>query len=149
MNNMIVIANRSETKFYRVNTETHKLQRINTMENKYVKLREKDLRSDSPGKTVKDFTSGPRKLTKEHSALKHTLKVYSHNIVDYLKKEKDLKKYQSLILVAAPKMLGHICSELDKRKLKAEEKIDKDLNYIDDEKLFYKIHENISNITLI
>lgn len=146
MKNWIIIANKAEAKIFSAERSNHDLKEVKSLINESAKMKEKDLVSDAPGKSQSGFSgSGSRAMDSDNKALKHALDIYSSDIAEYIKKAKDQNVYDELIVVAEPRMLGNLVSELEKKKLSIFNKVGKELIHMNNAELSKVLKEEIKD----
>jgi protein required for attachment to host cells len=122
----IVAADASRARILQV-ADRERLVEIEDFVNPEGRLQNRELTTDANPRL-----HGPGGLSarEEASAVEHSVEMFSKRIGDYLEKARTDHRYQQLVLVAAPKVLGQLRKELGKEveKLVVEE-LDKDLSW--------------------
>ena len=136
MNSWVVVANKALTKIYDVSRTSHSLNLVHVLENEKARLKTGDLESDDRGTTFNSVTGpGGRKLNKEKSTVDQALATYAIRVSDYIKREFNKKSFDKLVVVAGPGLLGSLTKELQKKKVKVDKKIGKELSGLSDKQL--------------
>jgi len=74
--------------------------------------KERDLGSDSPGRAFDIKGSGRHAMEPGQTGKEHLRETFAHRIADELDAGRIANKYQHLVIVAGPKMLGDIRGKL-------------------------------------
>ena len=140
MKKWIIVANKSASRFFEYDKSHRDLIEIADLINEKARMKESDLVSDSPGHSMDSGSKfGSRSMSHENKAVNHALDVYVHQVADFAKKGRNNNSYDSLILIAEPRMLGLLSFALEKRKLNISFKIGKELNNLKSNELLEMI----------
>jgi protein required for attachment to host cells len=144
MNNWILIANKTKAKVFNISKTVGALESITSIENVDAHLNESDLVSDKQGIGVNSASpSGGATLSRESSAVEESLNRYAKIVVKYLSDGKNGKKFDNLVVVAEPGMLGIFKQLLEKNNLKIAKTINKDLMHSSDNQLNERLIEEL------
>jgi protein required for attachment to host cells len=130
-----VVADRGEARFYDTEHPNSKLELAGRMTDPDAHLRDRDFKSDRPGRVFDHAPdSGRRGAVAHHgtggerSPSRHEAELFARRIVDELHDELRRDRFDSLVLMAAPEFLGDLRHVMPKslREVTAIE-IDKDL----------------------
>jgi protein required for attachment to host cells len=110
----IVVANQSEARFYDSSGPASQLHAAGQLVNPDARLPDRDLKSDRPGRVFSSASSGNGRRGAvahhgtggEQSPRKHVATIFARRIVDELTKAKQDRKFDRLVLIAAPAFLG-------------------------------------------
>ena len=138
MNKWIVIANRISARIYCEKPFQH----IITLKNPLGKERNRELRYDQPGFSHAKFggPSSTHSLTGEKDPHEYATVEFAKEIRNYLKKESTQNNFDSLLIVAEPKMMGRMRNQLPKELISKCEWISKDLGHVPEGELLQAIN---------
>jgi protein required for attachment to host cells len=109
----IVIANASKARFFSQQSRSSELEEINDMVNEAVRLRTRELESDSMGPTsagksihnvggaTPNKTYQPNQMPEQHQA-----ELFARSVIDFLQRAQQEGRFQHLCLFASPQFLG-------------------------------------------
>jgi protein required for attachment to host cells len=122
----IVAADASRARILQV-AGRQRLSEIETLLNPEGRLSDRELTTDANPRL---HGPGGQSAREEPSAVEHAVEMFSKRIGDYLEKARTDHRYDQLVLVAPPKILGKVRKELGKEveKLVADE-LPKDLSW--------------------
>jgi protein required for attachment to host cells len=122
----IVAADASRARILQV-ADRERLVEVDNLVNPEGRLHNRELTTDANPRL-----HGPGGLSarEEPKAVEHTVEMFSKRIGDYLEKARTDRRYERLVVVAAPKMLGQLRQEFGKEveKLVLDE-VPKDLSW--------------------
>jgi protein required for attachment to host cells len=120
----IVAADASRARILQV-ADPQRLVEIEAFVNPDARLQDRDVDTDARTRFPGGHTADP-----EIGAVEHRNELFAKRVADYLDKARNDHRYERLVIVAAPKMLGQLRQELDKevRKLVLDE-VPKDLSW--------------------
>jgi protein required for attachment to host cells len=132
----IVVANEGEARFYDASRHDAPLSEAGHLENPSARLHDRDLKSDRPGRVFDHAPSGAGRrgavahhgVGGEHEPRRHEAALFARHVVQALEQAQREKRFERLVLIAAPAFLGHLREALPKSlrtSLAAE--VDKDL----------------------
>ena len=124
----IVVADAARARIFSSGQNTATIKEIETLDNPDGRAHERDLTSDSPGRSFDSTGEGRHAMGKSVEPGKQVSIDFAKSIARHLDDARTKKRFSALILVAAPEMLGHlrdaISSETSKMVI---EEINKDL----------------------
>ncbi|MET0657505.1 MAG: host attachment protein [Steroidobacteraceae bacterium] len=119
MRTRIVVADRSEARFYEVTHGDSQLELVGELTDPQARLRDRDYKSDRPGRVYDRAASGTRRgATAHHDTSgekkphKHEAEVFAKRIADALLEGQHDRQFDRLVLMAAPAFLGQLRSVL-------------------------------------
>lgn len=106
MKSWVVIANRTEAKFYiHLDQSSSDLKFVTKIENPRGRLKAQDIDADKPGFLTSLLTYGPR-LVKRQSPTQRVAEEFAKEVAEFMDKCRSQQMFDSLILVAPPTFLG-------------------------------------------
>jgi len=110
----IVVADRSEARFYDVERREGELQLVGQVSDPSAHLHDRDLKSDRPGRKFDraPMQSGRRGATAHHgvgsdrSPRQHEAELFAHKITDEVASAQRADGFDRLVLIAPPAFLG-------------------------------------------
>ena len=108
-NTWVVVADSSRARIFKAETPLGPLHELETLAHPEGRLHTQDLTSDLPGRAFDTTGEGGRHAMeqqvdpKEREALK-----FARQISEYLEAAQDESKFHKLVIVAAPRFLGHL-----------------------------------------
>ena len=123
----LVVADHSRARFFEIESSSAPLKEFDTLVHGEARLHDREMTSDLPGK-VKNPSGhgGGHAFEQETDPKKHEAEVFATEIVRYLELAHNTNRFNKLIVIAEPTMLGlmrqhipshlstHISLELDK-----------------------------------
>ncbi len=136
----IVVADRSEARFYDALHANAHLQLIGQLTDSQARLHDRDLKSDRPGRVFDRASGGGRRGAVAHHAtggerspLQHEAEVFAQRIAGELEKSLNEHAFERMVLIAEPGFLGQLRSVMPKSLLKTVvQQVNKDLVHQDD-----------------
>jgi protein required for attachment to host cells len=125
----IVAADASRARFLQV-ADRERLVEVEDFVNPEGRLHNREINSDAKGRFRGPDRPGGHSSDDEERTVEHYSEVFAKRVADYLDKARNEHRYERLVLVAPPKLLGQIRKELAKEveKLVVDE-LDKDLSW--------------------
>jgi protein required for attachment to host cells len=125
----IVTADASRARVLQV-ADRERLVEIEDFVNPEGRLHNREINTDAKGRFAGPDRPGGHSSDDEERTVEHYNELFAKRVADYLEKARNDHRYDQLVLVAAPKLLGQLRKELDKEveKLVAEE-LPKDLSW--------------------
>ncbi|MFO1434184.1 MAG: host attachment protein [Candidatus Competibacteraceae bacterium] len=125
----VVVADSSRARIFKAETALGPLQELAALAHPEARLHAQDLTSDLPGRSFDSSGQGGRHAMeqnldpKENEALK-----FARQIAEYLEDGQNENRFAKLVLVAAPKFLGHLRQSMsDRVAALVSQEIDKNL----------------------
>ena len=111
----VVVADRAQVRFYDAEHPDSKLQLVSEMTDPDAHLRDRDYKSDRPGRVFDHAPGRDRRGAVAHHATdgerkprKHEAKLFARRIVDELESARRQDCFDRLVLMAAPEFLGDL-----------------------------------------
>lgn len=111
----VVVADRAEARFYDTERLGSKLALVGQMTDPAAHLRNRDYKSERPGRVFDHAPSGARRGAVAHhdtggerEPLKHEAELFARRIVDELEKAHHRDRFDKVVLIAAPEFLGNL-----------------------------------------
>lgn len=111
----IVVADRGQVRFYDAERPDSKLQLVSETTDPEAHLRDRDYKSDRPGRVFDHAPGGGRRGAVAHHATggertprRHEAELFARRIVDELEKARREDGFDRLVLMAAPEFLGDL-----------------------------------------
>ncbi|MGH8496218.1 MAG: host attachment protein [Gammaproteobacteria bacterium] len=109
----IVVAHNEAASIYSVERPTGPLEQIATFEHPESALRNRDLKTDRPGRAVESAGAGRHAMSSEVDPVTEEALKFARQLADELRAGRVAKRYDTLYLVAAPAFLGLLREALD------------------------------------
>ena len=119
---MIVVADSVLARFFTAETSRSPLVEIESLTHTEGRLHDRDLTSDLPGKAAGSGSAGGHVYAPATDPKEHERSEFARRIAEYVENARKTSQISSLLLVAAPTMLGELRSNLSdetKRKIVA------------------------------
>jgi len=124
----IVVADSSLARIFSSAQNTADIEEIETLEHPAGRLHEQELTTDLPGRSFDSMGAGRHAMGQTVEPKKQEAVRFAKSIAEKLGKARNENRFEKLILIAAPAMLGLLREALDKETSKRViETIDKDL----------------------
>jgi protein required for attachment to host cells len=111
----VIVADRAEARFYDAEHPDAKLQLTGRMTDPQAKLRDRDYKSDRPGRVFDHAASSGRRGAVAHhdtggerKPRKHEAELFARRIADELESAQRQDRFDRLVLMAAPEFLGDL-----------------------------------------
>jgi protein required for attachment to host cells len=139
----IVAADSSRARVLQVLDREQKLQEVQSLSNPGGRAHERDLQTDAEprwnghgGKAGSGRNGGPANDREAQGPNEHAMRTFAREIGHFLEKARTEKRYDELVLVAPPKVLGALRGELEKevQKLVADD-MPKNLSWLSEREL--------------
>lgn len=130
-NAWVVVADSARARIFGTNARRGELTELEAMYHPESRMRDRDLKADRPGRLYS--MQGEFRTTAEQTpARRLEADRFAQNIAEYLDKNYYERKFERLVLVAAPGFLGMLRSRLSDRLRKAmANELDKDLSNLE------------------
>ena len=125
----IVTADASRARILQV-ADRERLVEVEDLVNPKGRLHNREINTDAKGRFSGPDRPGGHSSGDEDNTVEHYNELFAKRVAEYLDKARNDHRYERLVLVAAPKVLGQLRKELDKEveKLVVDE-LDKDLSW--------------------
>jgi protein required for attachment to host cells len=111
----VVVADRAEARFYDAERPDSKLRPAGEMMDPNAHLRDRDYKSDRPGRVFDHAPGSGRRGAVAHHGTdgerkprKHEAELFARRIVDELERAQHQNRFDKLVLMAAPEFLGDL-----------------------------------------
>lgn len=147
----IVVADRGEARFYDAQHANAHLQLVGELTDPKAHQRDRDFKSDRPGR-VFDHASGPGRRGAvghhatggERSPLRHEAEVFAHRIVEALEQARQSGTFERLVLMAEPRFLGELRDVMPKALANSVVlSVNKDLVHQDDQAIIKHLPSDV------
>lgn len=140
---LLVVANKEKTDIYLANHYSDEILKLDTIRNIKMKKQEQDFSSDKPGRVVRSFGFGSRKLIKEKKALLHSLEIYSFKISKKIKYF--LKEYHgiNIMLIAESGFLGSLKKHLVSQRIPLFSSLPKEMRFKNEKELITNLKNEL------
>ena len=124
----IIVADGSRARFFETSSTSSDIFETETLTHPESRLHEQDLTSDLPGRAYDSSGEGRHAMGSSVEPKKHEVEEFARQVASHLDKARTDNRFNHLILIAAPAMLGELRNTLsaETKKLVGTE-IDKDL----------------------
>jgi len=114
MKSIIVVADSTRARIFTADTINSIFKEIETMAHPEGRMHEKDMVSDSSGKSAGKGGSGDHGYQEKLEPREHEMVVFAKRIAGYLDSIRNANKLPNLMLIAAPAFLGELRAHLSK-----------------------------------
>ncbi len=108
-----LIAHRSGARVFEQEQLHAPLVHVATMDHHEGRLREHDFHSDAAGRVHDRMGNHRHGVSREESAVEHVSMEFVHELAGCLRTARTARKFNNLVLVAGPRLLGHLREGLD------------------------------------
>lgn len=123
-----IVANSNRVRLFASQHLRSPIEEIKTFVHPEARLKERQLKSDSPGRTFDSFGKSRHSKGQKVDAKKQLRIDFAEEVADHIEKSRALGKFNQLILIASPDFLGELRNKLSDQCLACiEMSIDKDL----------------------
>ncbi len=132
----ILVANGTQAFIARNTGPGHGIERDLEHEFEGLNIPSREIMADAPGRSFDSGGQGRHAMERPTDPKRHNQQVFAHEIADYIDKAAEKNKFDGLVVVAAPQMLGELracLSNASKAKLTGE--LAKDLTHLPVHKL--------------
>jgi protein required for attachment to host cells len=109
----IVAADASRARILQV-ADRERLVEVEDLVNPEGRLHNREINTDAKGRFAGPDRPGGHSSDDEERTVDHYNELFAKRVADYLEKARTDRRYERLVVVAAPKMLGQLRQELDK-----------------------------------
>lgn len=111
----ILVAHRSGARLFEARGGEGAIVPVESLEHPAGRLRPREIEADRPGRSFDRMGEQRHGLSKEESPTEHLAVEFAAEIAAQLKRAHEAKRFERLVLVAGPKLLGHLRDALDKQ----------------------------------
>ena len=108
----VVVASADRADIYSRQKRYSQLEPVQRFDEPRARLKEQDLVSDMPGRAFDSGGQGRHAMEPDHSGKEHLRESFVHRIVETLESARGADRFQHLIIVASPAMLGALRAQL-------------------------------------
>jgi len=109
----ILVAHRTEATVYTVERPTGPLVKLRKLDHPAGALKNRDLATDRPGRAFDSAGKGRHAMSREVEPAEQEVLRFAQRVAEELRAGRVAREYDKLLLVAAPKFLGHLRAALD------------------------------------
>lgn len=109
----IVVADNAGARLFAHEGPGTGLKPINELSHPAGRLHDRDIGSDRPGRSFDRMGSGRHAMDPRQTPREHENELFTRDIAKVLTEGRHQHRYQKLVLVAAPKVLGSLRAQLD------------------------------------
>ena len=108
----VVVTSNAGAIIYRAENRADPLEEFESLDNLDHKLEEQDMSSDHPGRSFDSAGAGHHGMSPETDAKERAAIVFSRRLADRIEAGRMSGEFHTLVLVAAPKMLGRLREQI-------------------------------------
>jgi protein required for attachment to host cells len=108
----VVVADASQADIYSRQKRFSPLESVQRLTEPEARSKERDLASDAPGRTFDSQGAGRHAMEPDHTGKEHLRESFVHRIADVLESARKTDRFQQLVIVAAPAVLGELRAQL-------------------------------------
>ncbi|MEC4750468.1 host attachment protein [Methylomicrobium sp. Wu6] len=108
MTTWVVVADHSRARFFQIDSSSAPLQEIDTLVHAEGRLHDREMTSDLPGRVKNPGGLGGHAFEQPTDPKKHEADVFATEIVHYLEYAHNTNRFNQLIVIAGPSILGLI-----------------------------------------
>lgn len=132
----ILVADRSQARLFQRNKPQDGIHLIQRMDHPEGRMKEREINSDRPGRAFHSGDVQRSGYSPDLSATDHVAKNFAQSLATLLDQGRNQSRYERIVLVAAPRMLGWIRDSLpDLTQALVVEALDKDLSYLSEDQV--------------
>lgn len=109
----IVVANRAAARVFKATQPTGPLEELDTFIHPEGRLQERELVTDRPGRAFDSYSTGRHGEDPATAATTHEAENFALELSRFLQKARTERRYDTLMLMAAPAFLGELRERLD------------------------------------
>jgi len=109
---MIVVADSARARIFITGDTSSDLNEVEVLAHPEARIHDRDISSDLPGKETTGDGSGGHSYESETDPKTHELNEFARRVAHYLDDARKTNKLGKLLLVAAPKFLGQLRSQM-------------------------------------
>ncbi len=127
-NTWILVAHRSGARIFETRAGAGQLTLVENIDHAIGRLQPHELESDRSGRSFDSMGDHRHGMSKEESPTEHLAVEFASQLAAQMKSAHEAKRFDKLVLIAGPKLLGHLRDALDKHTAAAvSASLDKDL----------------------
>lgn len=108
----VVVASADRAEFYSRQKRYSQLEAVQHLEEPGARSKEQDLVSDTPGRAFDSGGQGRHSMEPNHTGKELLRESFAHRIAEVLESARSADRFQHLVIVAAPAVLGELRSQL-------------------------------------
>ena len=108
----VVVASADRADFYLRQKRYSQLESVQRLEEPGARSKEQDLVSDMPGRAFDSGGQGRHAMESSHTGKEHLRESFVHRIAEALESARSAGRFQHLVIVAAPAVLGELRAQL-------------------------------------
>ena len=110
----ILVAHRSGARIFETHAGAGQLTMVENIDHAAGRLQPHELESDRSGRSFDRMGEQRHGMSREESPTEHLAVAFAGDLAARMKTAHEAKRFDKLVLVAGPKMLGHLRNALDK-----------------------------------
>jgi len=121
MTTRILLADQSTARFYDIDQADAPLRLVGELTDPDSRLKDRDLKSDRPGRVYDHASTGTRRSAVPHHSTggeetprRHGAQVFANRIVHELETAREARLFDRLVLIAGPQFMGMLRSAMSK-----------------------------------
>lgn len=107
----ILVADNTRARIFTADTPSSPLEEIDDLSDTAGRLHDREITSDLPGK-IKSFGAGGHAFEQRTDPKKHEIDDFARRIAQYLEDAHNAHRFEQLLIVAAPSLLGLLRNHL-------------------------------------
>jgi protein required for attachment to host cells len=108
----VVVADSSAAEFYVRQKRFSPLESLQRLTEPDARAKERDRVSDAPGRTFDSHGAGRHAMEPKHSGKVQLRESFTHRIAEALESAREADRFQQLVIIAAPAVLGELRARL-------------------------------------
>ena len=124
----VLVADSSRARFFRATSPAGGLEELEDMTDPLVRMPERELGSDKPGRAFDRAGQGRHAMGKEVSFREEEIQAFARELAHHLREAREAGRYEGLVIAAPPAFLGELRKQIDPQTAaKVHAEVDKDL----------------------
>jgi len=107
----ILVADSTRARIFTADTPSSPLEEIEDLSHVEGRFHDREITSDLPGK-IKSVGGGGHALEQATDPKQHEADIFAHRVAQYLEDAHNAKRFEQLLIVAAPSFLGLLRNQL-------------------------------------
>jgi len=143
----ILVADRSQARLFQRNKPQDGIHLIQKLDHPEGRMKEREINSDRPGRAFHSADIQRSGYSPDLSATDQVGKSFAQSLAALLDQGRNQSRYERIVLVAAPRMLGWIRDSLsDLTQALVIESWDKDLSYLSEDQVIEYLEKGLKDI---
>lgn len=142
----IVVADSTRARIFTADTASSPLEEIEDLYHAEGRLHDREITSDLPGK-IKSADGGGHAFEQPTDPKKHEADTFAHRVAHYLEDAHKAKRFEQLLIIAAPTFLGLLRNHLSEQlKQSVRFELDKDITTLSPADIRQHLPEYLPNL---